>query len=132
MNYKLIEMQVFSDKRGKLVSLESLKNVPFEIKRLYYIYDTLSNEERGKHAHKKLEQIVIALAGSCEFVLDNGYIKENVILNRPDLGLYIGKNMWREMKNFSQDCRLIILANDYYDESEYIRNYDDFLQYISH
>lgn len=127
MNYKIIRMQIHGDERGKLVSLEGNKNVPFEIKRVYYIFDTLPDQDRGMHAHKNMEQIVIALDGACEFILDDGKTKEKVLLNRPDIGLYIGKNMWREMKNFSYGCKLMVLASDYYDEEEYIRDYDEFL-----
>ena len=130
MNYKLIKMNVLGDSRGKLVSLESNKNIPFSIKRVYYIFDTLPDENRGRHAHRELEQIVIAIDGACEFILDDGYSKESVVLNRPDVGLYIGKNMWRDMKNFSYGCKLIVLASDFYDESEYIRDYDEFLRLI--
>lgn len=110
MNYKLIDMQVFGDERGKLVSLESNKNIPFELKRIYYIFDTLPEQVRGQHAHKKLEQIVIAVDGACQFILDDGKTRETVWLNRPDQGLYIGKNMWREMKHFSYGCKLMILG----------------------
>lgn len=127
MNYKLIDMKIFGDERGKLISLEGSRNVPFEIKRVYWIYDTLPNEERGFHAHKNMEQIIIAIDGACEFILDDGKTRESVWLNRPDVGLYIGKNMWREMRNFSYGCKLMVLASDYYDEKEYIRNYDEFL-----
>lgn len=128
MNYRLMDMKIFGDERGKLVSLESNKNVPFEIKRVYYIYDTLPNQERGKHAHRNMEQIIVAMDGSCQFVLDDGKSRETLWLNRPDVGLYIGKNMWREMRNFSYGCKLMILASDYYDEKEYIRNYEEFLK----
>lgn len=130
MNYKLIDMKVFGDARGKLVSLEGNKNVPFDIKRVYWIYDTLPNEERGFHAHKNMEQIIVAMDGACEFVLDDGISRESVWLNRPDVGLYIGKNMWREMKHFSYGCKLMVLASDYYDEKEYIRSYESFLKEI--
>lgn len=128
MNYKLINMEVFGDKRGKLISLESNKNIPFKINRVYYIYDTLPEEDRGKHAHKDLEQIIIAIDGSCQFVLDDGNKREEVWLNRPDKGLYIGKNMWREMRHFSYGCKLMVLASDYYKPEEYIRDYDEFLK----
>lgn len=130
MNYKVLNLQVINDERGKLVSLESLKNLPFAIKRVYYMFDTLPDEPRGFHAHKELEQLVIAIDGACEFVLDDGKNKESVWLNRPDVGLYIGKNMWREMRNFSYGCKLMILASDYYDESEYIRDYAEFLKRV--
>ena len=130
MNYKLLSLQTIGDERGKLVSLESLKNLPFAIKRVYYMFDTSPDLPRGFHAHKELEQLVIAIDGACEFVLDDGKSKESVWLNRPDVGLYIGKNMWREMRNFSYGCKLMILASDYYDESEYIRDYAEFLDII--
>lgn len=128
MNYKLLEMQVHGDRRGKLISLEGMQNVPFEIKRIYYMFDTLPNEARGFHAHRELEQIVIAMDGACRFVLDDGEKREAVLLNRPDVGLYIGKNMWREMHDFSYGCKLVVLASEHYDEKEYIRNYDEFLK----
>lgn len=131
MNYKMIQLDTKLDKRGKLIALESNKNLPFAIKRVYYIYDTLPDAERGFHAHKQLEQLVVAMDGACEFVLDDEKKRESVWLNRPDVGLYIGKNMWREMRNFSYGCKLMILASDYYDESEYIRDYDEFLRSVS-
>lgn len=127
MNYRLIDMEVHGDQRGKLVSLENMRNVPFEIKRVYYMFDTLPNEARGFHAHKDLEQVIIAMDGSCKFVLDDGSRREQVTLNRPDVGLYIGKNMWREMHDFSYGCKLVVLASELYDEKEYIRSYDEFL-----
>ena len=123
-------LKTIGDERGKLISLESHKNLPFAIKRVYYMFDTSPDSPRGFHAHKELEQIVIAIDGACEFVLDDGKGKESLWLNRPDVGLYIGKNMWREMRNFSYGCKLMILASDYYDESEYIRDYDEFLRMI--
>lgn len=130
MDYKLIEMKIFGDERGKLVSLEGNKNIPFDIKRVYYIFDTLPDQVRGKHAHKDLEQIIIAMDGSCEFVLDDGKERKSIWLNRPDIGLYIGNNIWREMQNFSYGCKLMVLASKHYDEKEYIRNYDEFLKVV--
>lgn len=128
MNYKLIDMQVHGDRRGKLISLEGMQNVPFEIKRVYYMFDTLPNEARGFHAHQNLEQVIIAMDGACRFILDDGEKREQVLLNRPDVGLYIGPGMWREMHDFSYGCKLVVLASEHYDENEYIRNYDDFLR----
>lgn len=128
MNYKVLNFSVLGDIRGSLVSLESNKNVPFEIKRVYYIYNTNPEQERGKHSHKELEQIIVCLNGSCSFVLDDGKKREILVLNRPDIGLYIGKNMWREMKNFSKDCILMILASQHFIENEYIRDYKEFLK----
>ena len=131
MNYKLIDMKIFGDERGKLVSLEGNKNVPFDIKRVYYIFDTLPDQVRGKHAHKDLEQIIVAMDGSCEFVLDDGKERRSIWLNRPDVGLYIGNNVWREMQNFSYGCKLLVLASKHYDEKEYIRNYEDFVREVN-
>lgn len=130
MNYELIDMNVFGDERGKLVSLEGLKNIPFEIKRVYYIFDTLPEQERGMHAHKDLEQLIIAIDGACEFILDDGTNREHIWLNRPDKALYIGKNIWREMKHFSYGCKLMIIASKYYSENEYIRDYNKFLKEV--
>lgn len=123
-------MEINKDKRGSLIALENLKTVPFEIKRVYYIYDTKPDIDRGGHAHTNLEQILIMMDGACEVLLDNGKEKKSIILNRPDVGLYIGKNMWREMKNFSYGAKLLVLASDLYDEKEYIRSYDEFLRAV--
>lgn len=131
MDYRLIDMKIFGDERGKLISLEGKRNVPFDIKRVYWIFDTVPNFNRGMHAHKNMEQIIVAMDGACQFVLDDGKTRETLWLNRPDIGLYIGKNMWREMKNFSYGCKLMVLASDYYDEREYIRNYDEFLREVN-
>ena len=91
MNYKLIDFPVHGDNCGKLVALENNKEIPFEVKRVYYMFDTLPNEARGFHAHIELEQISIAMDGACRFILDDGEKREQVLLNRPDVGLYIGK-----------------------------------------
>lgn len=130
MHYNILNLQSFGDERGSLISLEGNKNIPFNIKRVYYIYDTTPGIDRGKHAHKNLEQIIVCLHGSCNFVLDDGINKEIVELNRPDKALYIGKNMWREMTNFSYGCILMVLASEYYDNKEYIRDYNEFLKQI--
>ncbi len=131
MNYKLINLNIFGDNRGKLAVVEGNKDIPFEIKRVYWIFDTLPDQERGKHAHRDLEQIIVAMDGACQFVLDDGIKRETVWLNRPDTGLYIGKNMWREMRHFSYGCKLMILASRHYDEKEYIRDYDEFIKIIN-
>ncbi|EML9905080.1 MULTISPECIES: FdtA/QdtA family cupin domain-containing protein [Morganella] len=123
----LIEFKTLGDDRGSLISLEQNKNIPFEIKRIYYIFGTKENVSRGFHAHRNLQQVAVCLSGSCRFVLDNGEKREDIILNSPDKGLYISNYMWREMHDFSPDCVLIVLASDFYLESDYIRNYDDFM-----
>lgn len=127
--YDILPLEPHGDKRGKLISLESFKNIPFDIKRIYYIYDTAPEWVRGKHAHPHLEQIAIAIDGACDFLLDDGLNQVTIRLDRPDKGLYIGRGVWREMHNFSYGCKLLVLANNYYDPDEYIRDYDVFLQY---
>lgn len=130
MDASLIKFPKFSDSRGKLIAIESLKTIPFEIKRVYWIYDTSPDYERGSHAHKKLKQLIICIDGCCEFVLDDGSEKKSYILNRPDVALYIGSNIWRIMRNFSYGCKLVVLASELYDENEYIRDYKEFLKMV--
>ncbi|AHK72998.1 WxcM-like domain-containing protein [Campylobacter coli] len=131
MNYKILNFNAKSDNRGSLIALENLKEIPFEIKRIYYIYDTKPEFPRGAHAHRELEQVLIMMEGSCELVLNDGKNIKNIILNRPDMGIFIGKNMWREMKNFSYGAKLLVLASDFYNEKEYIRDYEEFLRNIN-
>lgn len=131
MDYKLLNLKVMGDERGKLISLEGGKSIPFEIRRVYWIYDTLPDSDRGFHAHKDLEQVIVAMDGACEFVLDDGKKREVVRLNRPDIALYIGKNMWREMKHFSYGCKLMVIASEHYDEKEYVRDYGEFLEKVN-
>ncbi|HEB9433177.1 TPA: WxcM-like domain-containing protein [Campylobacter coli] len=131
MNYKILKFNIKSDDRGSLIALENLKEIPFEIKRIYYIYNTKPEFPRGAHAHRELEQVLIMMEGSCELVLNDGKNIKNIILNRPDMGIFIGKNMWREMKNFSYGAKLLVLASDFYNEKEYIRDYEEFLRNIN-
>ena len=130
MNIKLIEFKSLGDDRGELISLEENRNIPFEIKRVYYLFRTKPNERRGFHAHKELKQIVIALHGSCRFLLDDGYEKKEVLLNRPNYGIFIESFIWREIFDFSEDCVLLVLANSVYDEADYIRDYEEFLEWV--
>lgn len=127
---RLINFEVKGDERGNLIALEGNKNIPFEIKRVYYIYGTKKGVRRGFHAHKNLKQIAVCVSGSCKFLLDDGEKKEVVLLDSPDKGLFINKMIWREMFDFSDDCVLMVLASDYYDESDYIRDYGEFLEEI--
>ncbi len=122
--------QQHGDERGQLVALEEFKDIPFEIKRVYYMYDTGQGVRRGFHAHKSLEQILICIHGSCKILLDNGGEKKIVPLECPYEGLYVSNAMWREMYDFSPDAVLMVLASDYYKEEDYIRSYDDFLEYV--
>lgn len=128
MEHKILKFKIMGDNRGCLISLEELKNIPFEIKRVYYIFGTKTNTTRGKHAHPNLQQVAICVSGSCKFLLDDGTTKKSIKLGSPDTGLYIGKNIWREMYDFSDDCVLMVIADQYYDENEYIRQYDQFLE----
>ena len=130
MDIKILKFKVNGDERGSLISLEQQKNIPFNIKRVYYIYGTKKGIVRGKHSHQNLKQVVICVNGSCKFLVDDGKKKEILELNSPNIGLYIGKNIWREMFDFSSDCVLMVLANDYYNENEYIRDYKNFLKSI--
>lgn len=123
----LIHLSVLGDERGSLIALEGNKNIPFDIKRIYYIYGTKTGVSRGFHAHKALKQVAIAVSGSCHFILDNGVEREDILLNNPAQGLLIESFMWREMHDFSDDCVLMVLANQLYDEDDYIRNYDEFI-----
>ncbi len=126
MDVELVQLQSHGDGRGALVALEQGKNIPFEIKRVYYIFDTKSGVRRGFHAHKELKQITVAVRGSCRFLLDNGKEKTSILLNNPAQGLLIGAYVWREMYEFSEDCVLVVLASNLYDESDYIRDYTQF------
>lgn len=128
--YKLLNFTVHGNYEGKLVALEKGDDFPFEIKRVYYIWDTQNKVVRGKHAHRKLEQVIICVSGSCEFVLDNGKEKKTVVLDNPTEGLYIKHNIWREFSNFSKDCVVVVLASEHYDESDYIRDYQQFLKEV--
>lgn len=123
--------QQHGDERGQLVALEEMRDIPFEIKRVYYMYDTGKGVTRGQHAHKSLEQILICIHGSCKLMLDNGKEKKIVSLEKPYEGLYISNNIWREMYDFSSDAVLMVLASDVYKEEDYIRNYDEFLKFVN-
>ena len=122
--------QQHGDDRGMLVALEEYKDIPFEIKRVYYMYDTKKDVHRGFHALKSLEQILICIHGSCKVLLDNGTEKKIVSLEKPYEGLYIANNMWREMYDFSEDAVLMVLASEYYKEEDYIRDYNEFLRMV--
>lgn len=130
MDIKIYDLVEHGDERGTLIAIEQFKDVPFEIKRVYYMYDTVESVRRGYHAHKNLKQILICVSGECKILLDNGYEKESVLLDSPNKGLYIESNIWREMYDFSKDAVLMVLASEYYDESDYIRDYEQFIEYV--
>jgi dTDP-4-dehydrorhamnose 3,5-epimerase-like enzyme len=112
-----------------LIAIEAEKSVPFPVRRVYYIFGTKEGVERGFHAHKELQQVAVAVSGSCEMVLDDGDSEVAVFLDSPEKGLYIGPGFWRVIGNFSPDCVLLVLADQHYDEADYIRNYDEFLEW---
>ncbi|SDG53153.1 sugar 3,4-ketoisomerase [Phytopseudomonas seleniipraecipitans] len=120
--------QILGDHRGKLIAIESGIDVPFEVKRVFYIYGTQSGIPRGQHSHHETKQYLIVVSGSCKVTLDNGNEKTTYKLNQPNLGLFQDRMVWGEMHDFSEDCVLLVLASEHYDEEDYIRNYDEFLE----
>lgn len=123
--------QPHGDERGQLIALEEHNDIPFSIKRVYYMYDTGEGVRRGFHAHKSLEQILVCIHGTCKVLLDNGKEKKIIPLEKPYEGLYIPNNMWREMYDFSPDAVLLVFASDIYKEEDYIRDYNVFLEMIN-
>ena len=130
-NCRIIELPKISDPRGNLSFVEGNKHIPFEIKRVYYLYDVPGGETRGGHAHKNLQQLIIAMSGSFDVILDDGMEKKTVSLNRSYQGLYLPSMMWRDLVNFSSGSVCMVLASDCYDEADYYRDYDVFLKAIN-
>lgn len=130
---KWLDFQPLGDERGSLIALEIglEKVVPFAIKRVYYIYKTKQGVSRGYHAHRNLKQVAICVAGQCRMVLDNGHSREEVLMTSPIRGLLIEDMVWREMHDFSDDCVLLVLASEHYDENDYIRDYDEFKRAVT-
>lgn len=128
MDAYIVTFQEHGDERGMLVALEYEKECPFPIKRVYYMYDTRENVRRGYHAHRNLRQMLICVNGSCKIHLDDGEETREIILDTPQKGLYLGKGIWREMYDFTPHAVLISLASELYDESDYIRNYQQFIE----
>lgn len=122
--------QQHGDERGMLVALEEYNDIPFLIKRVYYMYDTKEGVHRGFHAHRNLEQILVCIHGSCKIKLDNGEERKIVALEKPYEGLYVPSYLWHEMYDFSPDAVLLVLASDVYREEDYIRDYDEFLRNV--
>lgn len=129
---KILDFKSLGDERGDLVSLEGNNEIPFDIKRVYYLFGTEKSVSRGFHAHKNLQQVAICVKGNCTFVLDDGNVIEDIVLNSPLKGLYIDSMKWREMHDFSNDCVLMVLASSVYDEADYIRDYDEFTKMVHH
>ena len=130
MNFKIIKTKFFGDKKGHLISFEKGCNCPFDVKRSFYIFDTVPGIVRGSHANRNSEFLLIAISGSCKIKIDDGRKQEIVELNTPIQVLYLGKMMWKEMYDFSYNAILLVLTNTMYDESEYIRDYQQFLKEV--
>ncbi|EEW1457608.1 TPA: WxcM-like domain-containing protein [Escherichia coli] len=131
MDIKLITFRQHGDERGLLVALEEKIDVPFAIKRVYYLYNTLSGVSRGFHAHKKTRQLAVVVKGSCVIRFDDGKNKKDIILDTPMHGVLIEPEMWHEMYDFSEDCVLMVLADEIYNETDYIRNYEEFIKRVN-
>ena len=127
MDIRMIHFQSHDDDRGCLVVAETMKEIPFDIKRLYYIYDVGKDKERGFHSHKRLKQVYIGIHGSMKVTLFDGKERKEVILDNPKQGLYIGHDVWRTITDFSPDAVLLVAASEHYSEDDYIRNYDEFV-----
>ncbi len=125
---KLIDLPKILDHRGNLTFIEADRHLPFQMKRVYYLYDVPGGAKRGGHAHKNLKQFIVAAMGSFDVILDDGHEKKRFHLNRSYYGLYIPKMIWRELDNFSSGSVCLSLVSEYYDEDDYIREYDEFKQ----
>lgn len=123
---KIVELPKIADPRGNLSFIEGGNHIPFDIKRVYYLYDVPGGSDRGSHAHKNLHQFIIAMSGSFDVVLDDGKQKQRFHLNRSHYGLYVCPMMWRDLDNFSSGSVCMVLASERYDEADYIRNYEQF------
>jgi dTDP-4-dehydrorhamnose 3,5-epimerase-like enzyme len=127
----LINLPKINDARGNLSFIEGGRQIPFDIQRVYYLYDVPSDAERGGHAHKELHQLIIAVSGRFDVLLDDGREKKRLHLNRSHVGLYVCPMMWRELGNFSSGAVCMVLASNKYDEEDYYRNYADFIQAVT-
>ncbi len=126
-NCKIIDLPKIQDPRGNLTFVEGGNHIPFDIERVYYLYDVPGGSERGGHAHKQLHQLIISMSGSFDVVLDDGNNQKRFHMNRSHYGLYVCPMMWRVLDNFSSGAVCMVLASSPYEESDYIRNHDDFL-----
>lgn len=129
-NCKLIDLPKISNASGNLTFIENDRHVPFTIRRVYYTYDVPGGAVRGGHGHKKLHQLIIAISGSFDVMLDDGYQKQRFHLNRSYVGLYVSPMIWREIDNFSSGSVCMVLASEYYDEADYYRDYFEFMRAV--
>jgi glyoxylate utilization-related uncharacterized protein len=123
----IIQFKKIKNRAGNITSIENNVDIPFSVKRIYYLYDVPSGETRGGHAHRDLEQVVFAVSGSFDITIDDGRTKKTVQLNRPDFGLYLPPGIWRDISNFSSGAVCLVLASDKFQEADYIRDYNNFL-----
>lgn len=130
-NCALHSHQVKGDDRGSLIALEAAREIPFPIERVYFVFETRPGVDRGFHAHKSLKQWAICVSGSCTMTIDDGHQRRSVRLDSPEKGLYIGPGLWREMSDFTPDAVLMVIASTRYEEADYIRSYEDFLDYAA-
>ncbi len=128
---KIIDLPRINDRRGNLTFIEGGRHVPFEVKRVYYLYDVPGGAERGGHAHKNLHQLIIAMSGSFDVVLNDGVQQKRFHLNRSYFGMYICPMIWRELDNFSSGSVCLVLASNLYDEADYFRDYETFRQALT-
>ncbi|WP_205480424.1 sugar 3,4-ketoisomerase [Sphingomonas arenae] len=126
----LVDLAIRGDDRGSLIALEGDRNLPFAVARVYYVFGTKAGVSRGFHAHRKLNQLAVAVSGSCTMLVDDGSRRTALPLDRPDQGLLLGPMLWREMHDFSPDCVLLVMADTPYDESDYVRDYQAFLREV--
>ena len=125
----IIELNQIHNRSGNITSIENRINIPFDIKRIYYLYDVPGGAQRGGHAHKELQQLIVAASGCFDVVLDDGRNKKVVELNRPYFGLYIVPGIWRELINFSSGAICLVMASHKYDKDDYLREYNDFISF---
>jgi len=130
MDIQRIRLQSHGDSRGMLIALEQDRNVPFPIRRVYYLFATKGDVHRGKHAHRHLNQLAVTVRGSVTFLLDDGSGPVEVVLDDPSCGLLLGSMVWRELYDFSDDCVLMVLADQLYDRNDYITDYAEFLREV--
>lgn len=129
-NCKIVNLPKIVDPRGNLTFVEGDRHIPFDIKRVYYLYDVPGGETRGGHAHKDLQQLIIAMSGSFDVILDDGSERKTITLNRSYFGLYVPRLIWRELVNFSSGSVCLVLASQPYDESDYYRDYAEFVRAV--